>query len=77
MWTSQKISYDLNYYDPAVDHEKIKTKPDLITEKVLLETGLTEDKYLADSQSDEVKKQLSLGREFMNEYHETFQELAK
>jgi len=35
------------------------------------------DKYLAVSQSDEVKKQVNLGREFMNEYHETFQELAK
>jgi len=70
----------VGYYYPAIDHEKVKkakAELDAIIEKVLVETGLTEDKYLAVSQSDEVKKQVNLGREFMNEYHETFQELAK
>ena len=70
----------VGYYYPAIDHEKVKKAKeelDAIMEKVLAETGLTEDEYLAISQSDEVEEQVILGRDFMNEYNQTFQELAK
>jgi hypothetical protein len=70
----------VGYYYPAIDHEKVKKAKeelDAVMEKVLAETGLTEDEYVAVFQSDEVNKQVNLGREFMSEYPETFQELAK
>lgn len=49
----------VGYYYPAVDHEKVKSAKeelDTVMEKVLAETGMIEDEYLAVFLSDEVQK---------------------
>jgi putative addiction module CopG family antidote len=58
---------------------KYNTPQDVINKafQLLEEDDIQSPSDLKVTEADEVEKQINLGREFMNEYHETFQELAK